>query len=147
MTKQFRAITIWQPYASLLAWGEKRYETRSWEPSPNQLRPGDIVMIHAAKRKPQTYERQLATTATLAAILKAHHETLDTLPYGAIVAAARFIDVHPTDGLNVTGTKEKLFGNWKPGRYAWEFEIVKLPETPIITQGKQGLWWWEAESA
>ena len=25
-----KALTLWQPWASLIAWGEKRYETRSY---------------------------------------------------------------------------------------------------------------------
>ncbi|MFV0399180.1 MAG: ASCH domain-containing protein [Oscillospiraceae bacterium] len=41
-----KAITIWQPWASLLACGAKKYETRSWVTSYR----GPIA-IHAAARK------------------------------------------------------------------------------------------------
>ena len=40
-----KAITIWQPWAFLLAMGAKQYETRSWETAYR----GPIA-IHAAKR-------------------------------------------------------------------------------------------------
>ena len=40
-----KAITVWQPWASLLVSGRKRYETRSWATSYR----GPIA-IHAAKR-------------------------------------------------------------------------------------------------
>ena len=40
-----KAITIWQPWASLLACGGKRFETRSWATSYR----GPIA-IHAAKK-------------------------------------------------------------------------------------------------
>ena len=39
-----KAITIWQPWASLLVSGRKRYETRSWATSYR----GPIA-IHAAR--------------------------------------------------------------------------------------------------
>lgn len=39
------ALTLWQPWASLVAWEEKRIETRSWSTSYR----GPLV-IHAAKR-------------------------------------------------------------------------------------------------
>ena len=40
-----KAITVWQPWASLLVSGRKRYETRSWATTYR----GPIA-IHAAKR-------------------------------------------------------------------------------------------------
>lgn len=46
-----KTITLWQPWASLLACGAKEYETRSWETSYR----GPIA-IHAAKKKPPQQE-------------------------------------------------------------------------------------------
>lgn len=37
-----RAITLWQPWASLVAVGAKKYETRSW-PAPKSLKHGDLL--------------------------------------------------------------------------------------------------------
>lgn len=39
--------------------------------------------------------------------------------------------------------KELLFGDWTPGRYAWELTDVKLLQKPIRTKGVQGLWNWD----
>ena len=40
--------------------------------------------------------------------------------------------------------KERLLGDWTPGRFAWEFEVVKsLQAEPIPARGMQGLWEWE----
>lgn len=39
--------------------------------------------------------------------------------------------------------QEMLFGDWTPGRYAWELANVQVLETPIPCGGKQGLWNWE----
>ena len=51
------AISLWQPYASLIADGVKTKETRSWFPSREAL--GKRIAIHASKRKPThaEYER------------------------------------------------------------------------------------------
>ncbi len=45
MTEKIKALTIWQPYASLIAAGLKQYETRSWS-----TRYRGLLAIHAAKR-------------------------------------------------------------------------------------------------
>lgn len=43
-----KAISLWQPWASLIACGAKPYETRSWSP-PREL-IGQRIAIHAAKK-------------------------------------------------------------------------------------------------
>jgi activating signal cointegrator 1 len=43
-----KAISLWQPWASLIACGAKPYETRSWAP-PRKL-IGATIAIHAAKK-------------------------------------------------------------------------------------------------
>lgn len=43
-----KAISLWQPWASLIAIGEKPFETRSWSPPPELI--GQTIAIHAAKK-------------------------------------------------------------------------------------------------
>lgn len=43
-----KAISLWQPWASLIACGAKPYETRSWPPPRDLL--GQTIAIHAAKK-------------------------------------------------------------------------------------------------
>lgn len=43
-----KAISLWQPWASLIACGVKRYETRHWAPSRDLI--GQTIAIHAAKK-------------------------------------------------------------------------------------------------
>lgn len=40
------ALTLTQPWASLVVLGEKRYETRSWRPPAARI--GERIAIHAA---------------------------------------------------------------------------------------------------
>jgi hypothetical protein len=48
------SISLWQPYASLIAIGAKPFETRHWSPPANLI--GKRVAIHAAARKPTRNE-------------------------------------------------------------------------------------------
>lgn len=43
-----KAISLWQPWASLIACGAKVYETRSWAPPASLI--GHPIAIHAAKK-------------------------------------------------------------------------------------------------
>jgi hypothetical protein len=43
-----KVISLWQPYASLIACGEKPFETRHWAPPRNLI--GQTIAIHAAKK-------------------------------------------------------------------------------------------------
>jgi hypothetical protein len=141
--KFFKTITLWQPYATLIALGLKKFETRSWHPG-NRLRPGEVLMIHAAKRKLSAYEKRLMNSVLIKPVLEQHGITIDNLPMGAIGAATKFIDAHPTEAVDPRGV-EKLAGNYKVGRFAWELELVRCPAEPIPATGKQRIWMWKYE--
>ena len=49
-----KAITLWQPWASMVAMGLKQNETRSWAPPKALI--GERIAIHAAKRVPKIEE-------------------------------------------------------------------------------------------
>ncbi len=155
-----KAITIWQPWASLLACGEKKYETRSWE-TPYR---GPIA-IHAAQKSFDTriyLDRELYPYAEALKLPDIY--SFNTLPYGCIIATAELVNCHQivryggrglssSDpgwledddiGLYEPTEQELLFGDWTPGRYAWEFANMKLLPSPIPAKGNQRLWDWEA---
>lgn len=153
---EVKAITIWQPWASLIACGAKQFETRSW---PTKYR-GPIA-IHAAKKPFDTdcyLDRELHVFASALGLPDIY--SFEKLPYGAVIATAELVGCHRILN-NGSGKKlsaylqranyareyiqgnELLFGDWTPGRYAWELQDVKLLATPIPAKGKQGLWNWE----
>ena len=109
-----KALTLRQPYASLVARDQKQYETRSWSTSYRGL-----LAVHAGK-----YDDGWG----------------DDLPRGAIVAVVNLANVHHTDGLLALSKWEREVGDFSPGRYAWELtDVVKL-DKPIPCRGAQGLW-------
>lgn len=50
----YRALTVWQPWASLIAAGAKPYEWRAW-PAPERM-IGQRIAIHAGARPPKRVE-------------------------------------------------------------------------------------------
>lgn len=124
-----KALTVTQPYASLIAAGVKRYETRSW--STKYRGP---VLIHAAKDIWGLEAASYAAALHLAGILP---ERMSRLPRGAIIAIAQLVDVIPSAFL---AADELLTGPFAPAAYAWRLEaVVALPE-PLPWRGRLSLW-------
>ncbi|OPZ65919.1 MAG: ASCH domain protein [Firmicutes bacterium ADurb.Bin506] len=136
-----KAITLWQPWATLIACGAKHYETRSW---PTSYR-GPIAIHAATKPAPKTFSTIIPYETS-----KAMFEHLmplgiyfpADLPHGAIVATAELVNCVPTGRKPGPGFQERQFGDWTPGRYAWELANVKMLPKPIPAKGAQGLWDW-----
>lgn len=90
MTATMPALTLWQPWASLMAIGVKSIETRSW-PAPVKL-IGDRIALHAAARVPTPArgpmfvgDFHVAQGGTWL-----HGRDVDVpMPFGAVVATAR----------------------------------------------------------
>lgn len=153
-----KVITIWQPWASLIAYLAKIYETRTWETSYR----GPIA-IHAAK-KSWGFPGGAPTVAMLKVFGLTIEDSLPDFPYGCIIATAELVGCHRiiqiTDGgldvywhygqrpLTVRTLKmsdsEHLFGDFASGHYVWEFANVKKLDKPIPAKGRQGIWNWNA---
>lgn len=153
-----KAITLWQPWASLWACGAKEFETRSWATSYR----GPIA-IHAAKRPFDTdpyFDKELYPFADALGLSDIY--SFHMLPYGCIIATAELVGCHrmvrhggrgmssdspgwieTESGIYEPTEQELLFGDWTPGRFAWEIANVKMLETPIPAKGGQRLWNWE----
>jgi len=162
-----KAITLTQPWATLMAAGEKRIETRSWSPYMT-LNAGQLVAIHAGKgladMSPGEFDRLCCREPYKAALMRASRSgrittrepgklTCTDLPRGAIVAVATFYAAYRTDipaaqaaveqSIATGALHEREFGNFRPGRYAWIFTTIRPLLHPIKARGRQGLWDWE----
>lgn len=136
-----RAISLWQPYASLVAWGEKQYETRHWSTHYRGL-----LAIHAAKRQPTKAEVEALSYRLNPIVRKltrnpVEHYLFNELPYGAVLCIVNLVDVVSTQQVRVS-TKERDLGNYAPGRCAWKMELVEVFPKPIPAKGAQGFWNW-----
>jgi hypothetical protein len=122
-----KAISIFEPWATLIAMGLKQYETRSWE----TFHRGPLLICAAKKKLP---------FVEIAGILMAAKLTKDDLNYGKAVAVVDLVDCIPTKDLIVSDS-ERRFGDFSPGRYAWKFEKIRRFKKPLILyiMGRQGL--------
>lgn len=135
--KPFPAITIYQPWASLIAYGFKEFETRHWQPPRRHI--GQLIAIHAGKQWGSNQQRWLT------AYTRIFPEIGEMpVPLGCIVAICRLVEVVPSELLiGTVNPREKATGNFEPGRFGWRLEVVKRAEPPIDAQGKQGIWMWQ----
>jgi len=154
------AITVYQPWASLLAYLAKLYETRGWATKYR----GPIAIHAAAKPVLPWFQKEIDKETRLKIIEAVGPPTL--LPLGCVIATAELAGCHlirrnPYDGVvhflddtdaavcingyGAANKNELLFGDWKPGRYAWEFKNMQLLPEPIPAKGMQGLWKWKTD--
>jgi hypothetical protein len=129
-----KALTLHQPWASLIAAGLKRYETRDWGTGYRGL-----LAIHAGKTDgaldlpDMLNERERAKLPA-------------DMPHGAVVCLARLVDVVRTETITAdpefTLSRESRLGNFAPYRYGWRLEVVEVYDPPIPARGSQGLWDW-----
>ena len=149
-----RAITIYQPWASLIAEGYKTSETRSWRPP--QVAIGEHIAIHAAARyvNPASHIPRLVRDACW----QAWGPGPWNLPRGAVVAIARLAGVVETTGTpqrygvswspwEIPDDWPDAFGDYSAGRYAWHLEDVQKLAEPVPARGRQRLWQFEPAAA
>ena len=159
-----KAITIRQPWASLVALGIKRIETRSWS---TQYR--GRLAIHAGARQfglnspiadlirdgfPRETYRRLGNELCMHAHgtrRHAHHvdcEMCDNYPLGAIVATCELVDVIATyPHMTVEWPDQMPYGDFTSGRFAWVLDDIRQVTEPIPQRGYQGLWNWDNTNA
>lgn len=137
-----KALTLWQPWATLVAIGAKKIETRSWTTSHR----GPLA-IHAAAFSPE-HATQLCHEEPFFSCLK--EGGLDVglaitrLPAGVIVATCQLVEVVRITKSSASALEEPelSFGNYTPGRWAWVLGDVQALATPVPTRGYPGLWSW-----
>jgi len=137
-----KALSLWQPWASLIAWGAKQYETRDWTTSYRGL-----LAIHAAKRKP-TYNDTVHMKDQFYPVMQQNMRpdfcTLDNLPLGVVLCIVKLKAIYRTEQCAPhLSERELAFGNYAPGRAAWELEVVEVLDRPIPAKGSQGFWEWQ----
>ena len=140
-----KALTVIQPWATLIAIKAKTVETRSWRTDYR----GDLA-IHAAKGwKKENVRLAMMSEPFKTALKDAGYPLFSLLPRGCIVATATLVDCWITDGGIQWGNRnaflETAFGDFSPGRYAWVLENIHPLPKSIPAKGALGLWGWPFE--
>lgn len=156
-----KCLSLWQPWATLLAHGRKRVETRGWSTSHR-----GPLLIHAAKKWTREIE-EIALAEPFARVLReigvlsygSFGAAQWSLPLGAIVGRVDVADVFDAEDVwaepnhtdapvrerrfgmltLTTGMDEHAFGDYSPGRFAWLCTNPVAFATPLPFRGAQGL--------
>jgi len=139
-----KAISIWQPHASLIVMGLKPFETRSWTAWKSLI--GKRIWIHAGKALDDLLDlneyledrnaghHDQDYDAYVEALRACGFKYLRDMPRGCLIGTAVLEASLPTENLTNPGP----FGNFGPGRFAWQMTDPIPLATPIPFAGKQG---------
>ena len=155
-----KALTLWQPWASLVACGAKRVETRSWT-----TKYRGPIAIHAAAGGPpfkdlgaSRWRREFSVAAHVVAGIELRPGRRSpklewsrfgyVLPAGAVLATAELYQVQEIDPtwINELSDEERIFGNYETGRFAWFLQNVRPFRRPIPAKGNRLIWNWSGVS-
>lgn len=124
-----KALSLWQPWASLIRIGIKRTETRHW--STTYRGP---LAIHAAQRWGKDQREAAARFAGT-------HPELTEFPRGGVIAVVDLVDVYEFTACLPEYVTDADYdaGDFDPGRFGWKLENVRVVNAPYI-RGRQSLW-------
>lgn len=127
-----KALTIKEPWATLIISGYKKYEFRSWKTNYRGK-----ILIHAGKTLEKDVEKRFEEY---------------NLKYnmGYIIGEAELVDCILVDEKfeqELIKLNKTVYGRSGHVRnYAWKLENIKKYEKPIYINGKLGLWNYNEEN-
>jgi activating signal cointegrator 1 len=131
-----KAVSLIQPFATLVAIRAKTYETRSWATGYR----GPLA-IHASSTFP-VWARQLVNDEPFLSVLAEQWQAVEAgFPLGMIIATCQLVACVRTDDVRDSLSERELaFGDYGIGRWVWRLaEVARLPE-PLPAKGRLGLW-------
>lgn len=140
-----KAFTVYQPYAFAIAAGLKHYETR-----PRRTNIRGRVAVHAGKR--DAWRTGILENGIMPQIEKLLSEVQGTvnrparLEYGAVIGTVEIVDCVPVEEIvDKLTERERLLGDYSPGRFAWVLKNPIMFKNPVLARGQQGWWEWVGE--
>ena len=126
-----KVLSLTEPYATLIAIGKKKIETRSWKTNYR----GELY-IHASSTAISKQDRNNPELMSLV--------NSDQMNYGNIICRCELVDcIEMTDEF-IEKVKqneiEYITGLYENGRYAWILEDITILDKPIRAKGHLGIW-------
>ena len=148
------ALSLYQPWATLVMIGAKRIETRSWSTDHR-----GAIFLHASKKKSREQINLWHEEPFHSVLREAGIRRWQDLPLGAVLGTVEIIDCKPivaeyvptaaglsewheeqdATGMQPPPEPERSFGNYGPGRFAWMLDRPNKFNTPIPHPGRQRL--------
>lgn len=139
-----KALSLWQPWASLMACSAKHYETRRW---PTNFR-GELAICAAKKVVTELGELQ----PTLEFLVRSKIcPSITLMPTGCVLAVVHVVACVETDLIQTDADHcamiggfrlddcERVCGNYSEGRFAWITRRTRPLKIPVPVVGRQGL--------
>jgi hypothetical protein len=131
-----KALSVLQPWATLILLGAKRLETRPWRTAHR----GPLA-IHAGRRLLPA-GRALAAREPWRTILReASYASCDELPRGAVLGSVELVDCLAVEDLPPDALSESdlALGDFRPGRWVWQLCHPVRLDYPFPAVGRLGL--------
>lgn len=138
-----KALSLWEPWASLVGTGAKTFETRSWS---TRYR-GPLLICSAKRRDRSSLELlKLPVFQVGLAPLLGDDRTPDMkveigdLRFGEAVTLVNLVDCIPMSMLPRGAILNEVpFGDYTLGRFAWRMEELRPLARGFAIKGMQGL--------
>ncbi len=130
MESTVKVLSLKEPWASLIAFGPKRIETRSW-----RTRYRGPLYIHASAARPSRSDPHIRE---LSELLPGREPAC-----GLILCRCLLTGCVPMDEgflSSMTDPTERLCGEYAPGRFAWLLGDVQVLSEPVPAKGRLGIW-------
>ena len=129
-----KALSLTQPWASLVEFRAKRIETRSWA-----ARYTGPLAIHAAKGFPG-WAKDFSKEPPVSVFFGPDYE----YPRGQVLCIVKLMGCRRTEDVRGQLTAQELsFGDYSDGRFAWFLEFVEVVKNHPAATGHLGIWEWE----
>ena len=129
------ALTVQQPWASLIMAGAKVWEWRNWHTEYRGL-----LWIHAAKEPPVELEVLRREEDFRRAL--GEWEEDNPLPCGKLLGQVELLDCCLAKVVWPQLTElERELGTFRHGNYAWKLRVVEVLHEPWACPGRRGLWY------
>lgn len=157
LERSMSAITVWQPWATLIAEGLKQFEFRRW-PTPDGIR-GRRIAIHAGARPVKKVEiaelivklggkgwrrTGLTDRDRCVDLLGRWHTSPGMLPLSSVLCTAiigvpiRNVELAERLGIDLINDSDRHeHSNW-----GWPLTEVRRLEPPVPARGAQNFWRW-----
>jgi activating signal cointegrator 1 len=135
-----KVISLWQPWASLVALDLKRNETRSWYThyrGPLAIHAAKIIIPFEQLFTELPFPQRMFIYDKLCDAYGDYHK----MPTGAIVASTNLLNVMATEKILPTlDWLERACGDYSSGRFAFKLCNTKMLAEPIPAKGRQRFW-------
>jgi len=128
-----KAISLKQPWATLVITGAKKYETRSWKTGHR-----GALAIHASRSFSAQLARLCQHEPFRSALLAAGYKKASELPRGVLLGTVELLEVCSTDDIDprTLSATELAFGDFRPRRFAFKLGDPARWKKPLAMQGQ-----------